>query len=62
MAKANIEVDVTFTHQPFVAQIFGQTDEHWLLKVGKTNEAEFDLDENKELNRFYIIYFREVPV
>ena len=48
--------------RPFVAQVFGETDEHWLLKVGKRDTAQFELDEeNVALNRFHIIFFQEPP-
>ncbi len=47
---------------PFIAQLFGEGDDHWLLKVGKTPEAEFELDEgNPELNKFFVIFFKENP-
>ena len=48
--------------QPYVAQLFGETDDHWLFKVGKREDSEFELDESqKAKNRFFIIYFREEP-
>lgn len=47
--------------RPFVAQVFGETDDHWLLKVGKRDDVEFELEEDPALNRFHIIFFREEP-
>ena len=45
----------------FVAQVFGETEDHWLLKVGKRDDSQFDLDDDKELNRFFTIQFLRDP-
>lgn len=45
----------------YVAQVFGETEDHWLLKVGKRDDVTFDLEDNPELNRFFTIIFVKDP-